>query len=100
MNWSEYQKLIFLNVKNDLCHLVVTARAGSAKTTTIVESSKHIPRGKRALFCAFNKNIQEALKDKLPSYVETRTLHSIGFEACKKRFPAITLNQYKTTNID
>ena len=46
-NWSEYQKIIFRNIAKDTGHTLVIARAGSAKTTTLVEGAKYIPKGKK-----------------------------------------------------
>jgi DNA helicase II / ATP-dependent DNA helicase PcrA len=97
--FSEYQKNIFRDIHNGIGHTVVIARAGSAKTSSLVEGAKYLPKGKRALFCAFNKSIQEELKSKLPSYVECLTLHSLGFRAIKKRFPNVELDYDKCWNI-
>ena len=98
--WSKYQKEIFINIAKGEGHLMVVARAGSAKSTTIVEGAKYIPKGKTSLFCAFNKSIQEELKKKLPSYCLASTLHSLGFKAIKNRFgPNVQLDNYKCWNI-
>src|SRR5271165_2210458 len=76
-NWSDYQKAIFRNIATGTGNLIVIARAGSAKTSTLVEGSRYIPKGKKSLFCAFNKHIQEELKSRLGSYIECSTLHSL-----------------------
>jgi DNA helicase II / ATP-dependent DNA helicase PcrA len=67
--WSEKQQNIFawfadftLTV---IRHLVVRARAGTGKTTTIIEALSHLPKGVKALVCAFNKDIQLELVRKL-----------------------------------
>src|SRR5271167_546946 len=85
-NWSEYQKNIFRNVNKDTGHLIVEAYAGSAKTTSIVESFRYLPKGKKTLALAFNKIIQEELRSRAASYVEVFTFHSLGFRAIKQRF--------------
>lgn len=97
--WSEYQKKIFYNIAKDNEHLLVVARAGSAKSSTIVEGAKFVPRGKTSLFCAFNKSIQEELKLKLPSYASSSTIHSLGWRALKNRFKNIELNDNKCWEI-
>src|ERR1700686_384718 len=76
--WSNYQKDIFRNIHNGTRNTIVIARAGASKTSSLVEGSKYIPKGKRALFCAFNKQIQLDLRNKLGSYIECSTLHSLG----------------------
>lgn len=80
--WSSYQKDIFEDVAEGDHHTVIEALAGSAKTTSIVESIKHIPKNKNALFCAFNKRVVEDLKKKdIPWDVNVSTLHSHGLRA-------------------
>lgn len=98
-NWSEYQKEIFRNIANGYGHTVVIARAGSAKTSSLVEGSKYIPKGKKSLFCAFNKHIQEELKSRLGSYIECSTLHSLGFRGIKLRFGNVELDNDKCWKI-
>lgn len=87
-NWSKYQKDIFKDIHNGQGHTVVIARAGSGKTSTIVEGFKYLPRGKKTLMVAFNKAIAEELKQRAPSYVDVMTLHSLGFRAIKQSFGA------------
>lgn len=87
-NWSEYQKNIFRDIAKGTGHTVVIARAGSGKTSTIVEGFKYVPRGKKCLMVAFNKSIAEELKQRAPSYIDTLTLHSLGFRAIKQSFGA------------
>lgn len=97
--WSEYQKNIFKNIARGVGHTIVIARAGSSKTSTLVEGAKYIPKGKKSLFVAFNKNIQEELKSRLPSYVECMTLHSLGLRGIKLKFPNVEVNYYKCQNM-
>ncbi len=68
-------------------HLIVRARAGTGKTTTIIEGVKRAPEGK-ILICAFSKIIQEELQKRIGTaypHIEARTLHAVGF-ACVRRF--------------
>jgi DNA helicase II / ATP-dependent DNA helicase PcrA len=94
-NWSDYQKNIFRDIAKNTDHTVVIARAGSGKTSTIVEGFKYIPKGKKTLMVAFNKSIADELKQRAPSYVDVMTLHSLGFRAIKQSFGEVVLEQDK-----
>lgn len=85
-NWNAFQEAIFRDVSEGKGHTVVIARAGSGKTSTIVESFGHVPRGKTVLMCAFNKAIADELSARAPSGVTVSTLHSYGLRACKSAF--------------
>lgn len=98
--WSNYQKKIFVDIAKGTGNTVVIARAGSGKTTTIVEGFKFIPRGKKTLMAAFNKIIAEELKARAPSYVECCTLHSLGYRAVRLNFGnTVTLDNRKMSTI-
>lgn len=98
--WSDFQKSLFKDLAKGAGNTIVIARAGSAKSSSLVEGSRYIPKGKKTLFCAFNKSIQEELSQKLGSYVNCSTLHSLGFRAIKSRFgPNIELDNYKCWNL-
>lgn len=98
-NWSEYQKNIFKDIAKGIGHTVVIARAGSGKTSTIVEGFRYIPRGKKTLMVAFNKSIADELKQRAPSYVDVMTLHSLGFRAIKQSFGNVILENDKCRSI-
>lgn len=100
VNWSEYQKAIFKEIAEGSGHIIVIARAGVGKTHTLVEGSRYLPKGSKALFCAFNKSIQEELKLKLKSTaVDCMTLHSLGFRGIRQRFGSVEVNERKCWNI-
>lgn len=66
-------------------NLVVRARAGTGKTTTILEAIRYAPE-ERILLAAFNKRIQEELASRLTNpNAEAKTLHGIGY-ACVRRY--------------
>lgn len=88
--WSEYQKAIFDEVAFGTGNVQVDALAGSGKTSSIVESFYHLPKGKTALMVAFNKSIQLELDRRAPESVSVSTLHSLGFKACLKSFPQMS----------
>jgi superfamily I DNA/RNA helicase len=90
IEWSEQQKSIFnffaqnekfpCDIKYHSCdgNLVVRARAGTGKTTTILEAITYAPE-KAILLAAFNKSIAEELKTKLKNpNAKAQTLHSVG----------------------
>ena len=66
-------------------NILVDAKAGSGKTTTIVESMRYIPRESlvppRTVFLAFNKSIADTLRSKCPPGVICSTFHSLGRRA-------------------
>lgn len=97
--WSSFQKEIFKDIAKGNDHTVVIARAGSGKTSTIVEGFKYIPKGKKTLMVAFNKNIAEELKQRAPSYVDVLTLHSLGFRAIKQTFGNVVLENDKAKSL-
>ncbi|NEZ65680.1 hypothetical protein D0962_23470 [Leptolyngbyaceae cyanobacterium CCMR0082] len=61
--------------------LVVQAKPGSGKTTTLVQGSEYIINKSSAIFVAFNKHIAEELQQKLPLRMSARTIHSLGYQA-------------------
>ena len=82
--WSRFQRAIFTEVSTGSGHVVVVARAGSGKTTTMVEALNHVPSGRKVLGVAFNKSIATELASRVPENTEVKTLHSLGFSAVKK----------------
>lgn len=88
-NWSEYQQAIFADIANGTGNTQVDALAGTGKTSTIVEGFHHLPKGKTSLMCAFNKSIQTELESRAPNQVTVKTLHALGYMACRRAFPKI-----------
>src|SRR5271165_1330610 len=98
--WSGYQNAIFKDISDGQGNTVVIARAGASKTTVLVEGVKHIPKGKKALFVAFNKKIAQELTERISkSYIDTKTLHSFGYTAIRNHFKNIKLDPDKADNI-
>lgn len=98
-------------------HVIVVARAGSGKTTTLVEGlkemkgigSKLVPspqqravwdaicqsRGARSVcFVAFNKSIATELQQRVPQGCDAMTMHSLGYKAVRKAWGRVDLNEY------
>lgn len=82
--WSPYQLAIFDEVENGSGHLLITARAGCAKTTTIVEAANRLDGDAEILMCAFNKEIASELDRRVLGHVRVSTLHSLGLKALTK----------------
>lgn len=77
--WSKQQEAIFGWFRFGKEHVVVRARAGTGKTTTILEGINHAPE-RNIVLCAFNKRIADELSKRLSnSNAEAKTLHAIGF---------------------
>jgi DNA helicase-2/ATP-dependent DNA helicase PcrA len=93
--WSSYQEAIFRNIAEGKGHTVVKARAGSGKTTTIMEGLKHVPPKKTVLMVAFNKKIAEELSSRAPNGVEVATLHSYGLRQVKGAFGNVKIETRK-----
>jgi superfamily I DNA/RNA helicase len=98
-DWSKYQKDIFRDIAQATDHTVVIARAGSGKTSTIVEGFKYLPKTKKTLMVAFNKAIADELKQRAPSYVDVMTLHSLGYRAIRQTFGNVVLENDKCFTI-
>jgi superfamily I DNA/RNA helicase len=67
-------------------NLVVRARAGTGKTTTIIEGVNRAPED-FILVCAFNKKIAEELTSRItnPS-AEAKTLHALGYQFIRRQW--------------
>lgn len=102
---------------NKFPHLMIVARAGCGKTTTLVESLKCL-RGmtptikpspqqaeiwsrvarmkdmaRKVAFVSFNSSIAQELGRRVPPGVEAMTLHSLGFRAVRNSFTLLPGDQ-------
>lgn len=104
-------------------HVIVEARAGTGKTTTLVEGLKLVrgmlvtlkPSPQQAAvweamaassgvaqsvcFCAFNKSIADELQRRVPHGCQAMTTHSMGRKAVVNAFGNIQVEQYRTENL-
>jgi DNA helicase-2/ATP-dependent DNA helicase PcrA len=85
---SVYQKIIFEFITKGTGNAVINAKAGSGKTTTLVEAMKLLPNKENALFVAFNKAIANELEKKVKSLdnVKVRTYHGLGFAIFRENY--------------
>lgn len=90
---SKYQKDIFNFILNDTRNAVISAVAGSGKTTTLLKSLEIIPADKSVLFLAFNKSIAKELKERVPENrnIDVKTVHGFGY---------LTLSRLNNPKID
>jgi DNA helicase-2/ATP-dependent DNA helicase PcrA len=79
--------------------LAVRARAGTGKTTTIIEAINYAPEAK-ILLAAFNKKIAEelALKLKNPK-AEAKTLHSLGFSYVRRNWDKVRVDNDRSERL-
>lgn len=106
-SWSAQQQAIFdwfARVANDALstgvnwaltegrNLVVRARAGTGKTTTIIEGINRAPEARIGLF-AFNKKIAEELSTRISNpNAEAKTLHALGFAAIRNAYGPVRVD--------
>lgn len=93
--WSAQQQAIFGWFAKPTAqrNLIVRARAGTGKTTTILEAITRAPES-AILVAAFNKRIQEELKGRLTTdRAQALTLHSIGNTAVRRYWSRINVEQ-------
>jgi len=112
--WSSRQEEIFDFDMNNEKHLIVESRAGTAKTTTLVEMLRRkveSPRfdQSRALVCAFNNRIKDELATRVSDLLENSFrprqyptikidvggVHQIGFGLVRGAFRGIKLDENK-----
>lgn len=104
-------------------HVIVLARAGTGKTTTLIEGLKQLKGQKSKLtpspqqkavwdsialskneaktvaFVAFNKSIATELQERVPSGCDAMTNHSLGNKAVRAAFGNLKLNNYRVQNL-
>lgn len=104
-------------------HLIVMARAGTGKTTTMIEGLKLLfdipskitpspqqqaiwdclllskPHFKTVCFVAFNKSIATELQGRVPAGVDASTMHSMGLRAVTATYGKIAINQNRVDDI-
>lgn len=100
--WSNYQKAIFKELKEGHESILVKARAGAAKSTTICHGVQYyLPENKSCLLVAFNKRIADELKRKIPEKLDSNnefcisTIHSLGLRSISKTFRGTNVNADK-----
>ena len=104
-------------------HLIVEARAGTGKTTTLSDGLKRVkgvpstlvPSPQQAAvweqmelskgfansicFCAFNKSIAEELKTRVPQGCDAMTMHSMGLKSVTAMFGRVNVDGKRVESI-
>jgi len=80
---SKFQQKIYDFITDGTGNAVVSAVAGSGKTTTLLNALKLIPSNKRVLFLAFNKSIAKEIQERTPNVpnVHVKTVHGFGYSS-------------------
>ena len=94
---SVYQQKIYDFISNGSGNAVVSAVAGSGKTTTLLNAINLFPKNIQVLFLAFNKSIKEEIEEKIKvNNVDVKTVHGYGFSSLQKSFKFdIDNNKYR-----
>jgi superfamily I DNA/RNA helicase len=95
---SKHQKDIFNFILKDDKNAVISAVAGSGKTTTLIKALEIIPDNKSVLFLAFNKSISNELKERVPKnkLIDVKTVHGFGYSILNSHNnPAIDNGKYR-----
>jgi superfamily I DNA/RNA helicase len=89
--WSAQQRAIFEWFAHGQGNLVVRARAGTGKTTTIIEGGRYAPE-RVILYSAFGKKNAEDLDDMLKLVnpnATAATWHSVGFRIVRRMWERV-----------
>lgn len=73
--------------QNETANLAIVARAGAAKTSTLVLVAEALP-SLDILCLAFNKAIAKEMTERLPANCTAKTLHGLGYGAWAKFIPS------------
>jgi len=84
---SDQQVKIWQAVQSTSDHIIVDALAGSGKTFTITYALKYINSGAKVILCAFNTDIANELKSRIPDGFEAATMNSFAFTQVKAAMP-------------
>lgn len=99
---SKYQVAVENEYTTTNNNILISARAGSGKTTVLRMLLYKTPENKECMLVAFNKHIVNELKDKIPQTknITIGTLHSRGYQAiCINHRGKIKLEDWKTFKI-
>lgn len=90
--WSPYQHAIFQGIQDEGANLLIRARAGSGKTSTILKGMDY--GSGSVIYLAFNKDIAGDIRQKAPSG-EVKTFNALGHWMWYKNSRSSELDKYK-----
>lgn len=96
---SAQQNTVYSTIINDTCNILIDAKAGSGKTTTLVGALKLVPSNKTKIFMAFNDHIVETLKEKLDNEIYASTFHALGWSSIRAKHKNAILDENKIYKI-
>lgn len=98
--WSPKQKAIFDWFSNGTGNLVVRARAGTGKTTTILQGVRYVRSGD-ILITTFGRRITDELKAKNQSKIAVVLgMHQVGLSCLTRKFGHVEVNKRPWTIAD
>lgn len=80
-------------------HLMLEARAGTGKSTSIAEGMHRMPGRPDMVYCAFNKHIAGEFAAKAPSFVRSATMHSLGFRMIRDALGDVATEEWKSETL-
>src|SRR3954465_11176657 len=99
MKWSTYSEKIFADAMFSKKSTLVRARAGSGKSTNLIESTRRmmVRSDETLTVVTFANRSKERLDDdkSLPKYVEVSTLHSLGYSLLRANLDKCELEKNK-----
>lgn len=100
ITYSKYQTDIFDAVTHGVGNIVIEACAGSGKTSTLLKIFDLLPKDKKILFSAFNKDIVKEINSRVTTKTNTdiKTVHGIGLLMIRRNIKSnveICPNKYK-----
>lgn len=96
--WSDQQLEIFDAMSAPAGNVMVRARAGAGKTTTVIAGLEYAPPGGK-LLVAYNRVVAAELRKRAPADVDVRTLHSLGLAMVAQNFGDVRVDQDKGLRI-
>jgi len=117
-----FQSAIDKEEQSRIPHLIVTALAGTGKTTTAIEGIKHVKglpvsitpseqqrdiweamalskTAKSMALVAFSRSIADELKKRMPPGCEAMTLHSMGYKSVMRAFGRLEVSKWVILDI-
>lgn len=94
MQFNEQQQKVIDVVSRSTGDVTVTARAGTGKTTTIVEAGKKSQA--KALYTCFNKSIANELTARIGKDAKASTFNGLGHSIIVRQLPGSRFSEFAT----